>query len=243
MEQGKIFITVPQFAQAVGISQQAVYKQVKSGRLKQYAKKTGRQTKIDAAALVEIYEIDESKIDSIYQSTSDNKGKPESTSGSTELQLTLAVLREQLVAKDRQIDDLSQRLREAHKLLNDSNEALRMLTGPQVKKPEVYEEPVQGSEHADQSAEAEVMDAKQAVRRAEEERGAADRERQRLEAEKNAADQERQRLAEELAAEKQRREAELQAAREQAARDAAEAAEAARQAERSKSWFRRLFNV
>lgn len=82
----KEYLTVSQFAKKVGVSPQYVYKQLNEGKLSEYVEMVDGKKRIRSEAL----------------DTFQKKAKKEQT---TEQQL-IAILREQLQSKDRQIEEL-----------------------------------------------------------------------------------------------------------------------------------------
>ena len=102
------YLTVTQFAKQAGVTPQYVYKQLNSGKLKPYAETINNKKMIRADAL------------DLYRKPKKNEN--------TEQQL-IAILREQLVAKDKQIQELQDIVRAEQTLRYSAESRLQLLEG------------------------------------------------------------------------------------------------------------------
>ena len=126
---GNQYISVKEFAQRAGISVQAVYKGL-NNRLNSYVKLVDNQKTIDIRALQDIYGIEieqpiqpELSTNSIEDITNDNDIVIDTLLKQIEiLQKELDVKNEQLREKDTQIVALNERLKESHRLLDQSQQ-------------------------------------------------------------------------------------------------------------------------
>lgn len=105
----KIF-TVREFAEQVGVSVQSIYKRLKNN-----------QDEIQKFVIVKDkkYFIAAEAIEEIYKQKQDNNSKQEDNDSNI-----IAILREQLELKDKQIEELNRRLEEAIKTLNQQQQLM-----------------------------------------------------------------------------------------------------------------------
>ena len=125
----KEYLTVKEFAETAGITQQAVYKQLKH-RLSRFATKVNGQQVISRKALEEFYSDDELCNFSTESLTTFNPNstqnnpveqpKNETTDRMNEQLITM--LQNELEQKNKQIADLNERLAESNKLINQEQQ-------------------------------------------------------------------------------------------------------------------------
>ena len=104
METGQDLLTIKAFAEASGRSQQTIYKQIET-RLAPYLHKIEGKKYIERRALKEVFEID---VEQSVQPEKDNSFNPENNSEHP----LYTILREELAAKNRQIEQLQAQLAE-----------------------------------------------------------------------------------------------------------------------------------
>lgn len=104
MENGQDLLTIKAFAEASGRSQQTIYKQIET-RLAPYLHKIEGKKYIERRALKEVFEID---VEQSVQPEKDNSFNPENNSEHP----LYTILREELAAKNRQIEQLQAQLAE-----------------------------------------------------------------------------------------------------------------------------------
>lgn len=102
--------TVREFAEQVGVSVQSIYKRLKNN-----------QDEIQKFVIVKDkkYFIAGEAIEEIYKQKQDNNSKQENNDSNI-----IAILREQLELKDKQIEELNRRLEEAIKTLNQQQQLM-----------------------------------------------------------------------------------------------------------------------
>lgn len=106
----KEFLTVKEFAAQVGVSVQSIYKRLRN-----------KQDEIQKFVIAKDkkYFIAAEAIEEIYKQKQDNNSKQEDNDSNI-----IAILREQLELKDKQIEELNRRLEEAIKTLNQQQQLM-----------------------------------------------------------------------------------------------------------------------
>lgn len=104
MENGQDLLTIKAFAEASGRSQQTIYKQIET-RLAPYVRKIEGKKYIERRALKEVFEIE------VEQSVQPENNNSFNSENNPEHPL-YAILREELAAKNRQIEQLQAQLAE-----------------------------------------------------------------------------------------------------------------------------------
>lgn len=107
----KQYFTIKEFAKQAGISPQYVYKQLKTGKLSQYAETIDGKKMLKAEALAE------------YRQNKNKQKEP-----TTEQQL-ISILQDQLSAKDRQIEELQAIVKAEQSLRYSAEHRLSLLEG------------------------------------------------------------------------------------------------------------------
>lgn len=113
------YITIKEFARRANKSPQAIYKRL-NNQLSTYVKLVDNQKMLNTQALQDIYGI---KVDNQIRpkvERVDNQVQPDYQPIIELLKDELETLREQLAIKDQQIQELNERLKEAHKALDQA---------------------------------------------------------------------------------------------------------------------------
>lgn len=141
------YLSIKDFAKRAGVSQQAIYKQVER-KLNNYVKMVDNQKMIDIRALQEVYGIEveqpiQPKVEQVEQPI-----QPNFDSILSQNQQMIDMLKEQLEAKDKQIENLQKALDQAQ-MLNAMDkkkiEALEIkLEEPNETDPKESDEPPKG---------------------------------------------------------------------------------------------------
>lgn len=130
---GKLFLTVREFAQRAGVSNQAIYKQTKS-QLSTYVSTIDNQKYIDSKALSDVFGID---IDNLVDNQVDNqKINTESTAAAADQQQNqpdvskelLEMLKEEIKKKDQQIEKLQESLDKAYTQISEMAQKAQYIT-------------------------------------------------------------------------------------------------------------------
>lgn len=119
MEKSQNFLTIKAFAEAAGRSQQTIYKQIGT-RLAHYVHEIEGQKYIEHRALKEVFGID---VEQPVQPKDDNSFNRDETSEHP----LYAILKEELEAKNRQIEQLQDELAEERKHSREQAEKLAQL--------------------------------------------------------------------------------------------------------------------
>lgn len=121
-------VSVSEFAKLAGVSNQAIYKQIPT-RLATYSTKVGNRWMIDISALDEVYNNDELTTN---EQPVDNQQQP--TEQPSEItQAYIQTLKDQLAAKDKQIESLLQKLEHEQELRMAEVQAV-LLSAPEPKR-------------------------------------------------------------------------------------------------------------
>ena len=143
---GAEYLSIKDFAKRAGVSQQAIYKQVER-KLNNYVKMVENQKMIDIRALQEVYGVEveqpiQPKIEPVEQPI-----QPNFDSILSQNQQMIDMLKEQLEAKDKQIENL-QKLLDQEQHLNAMNHEKILLLESKLEEPtepvEPDEEPPKG---------------------------------------------------------------------------------------------------
>jgi len=110
------FLTVQQFADAAGVSKQAIYKAM-NGKLQPYVQLVDNQKLLPRKALLEFYS---KKVDQLQASV-----QPQ---GNSPLDATIAILRDELKAKNEQLAQKDQQIKELTDLLAAKDRQIENLT-------------------------------------------------------------------------------------------------------------------
>jgi len=102
----KKLITVTEYAKLKGVSQQAIYKQIKTGRLKEWVETVDGKTMINSAVF-------------------SDEGKQKLMNKDDNLAKLIETLTAQLETKDKQIDELNQRLKDVTEVLVSTQRSLQ----------------------------------------------------------------------------------------------------------------------
>ena len=133
------YLSIKDFAQKAGVSQQAIYKQVER-KLKGYIKLVDNQKMIDIRALQEVYGVEveqpiQPKVEQVEQPI-----QPNFDSILSQNQQMIDMLKEQLEAKDKQIESL-QKLLDQEQHLNAMNHEKILLLESKLEEPKEPVEP------------------------------------------------------------------------------------------------------
>ena len=136
------YLSIKDFAERVGVSQQAIYKQVER-KLNNYVKMVENQKMIDIRALQEVYGVEveqpiQPKIEPVEQPI-----QPNFDSILSQNQQMIDMLKEQLEAKDKQIENL-QKLLDQEQQLNAMNHEKILLLESKLEEPTEPVEPQKG---------------------------------------------------------------------------------------------------
>lgn len=117
-------MTIKAFAEAVGVSQQSIYKRLNklNNPLEKYVKEINGKKYIDSRAVSQIYNITEPKERTIKPDTTKEKDNTERLIVLLESQIVEKD--KQILEKDKQIENLIKRLDEAHQLVNQQQQLL-----------------------------------------------------------------------------------------------------------------------
>lgn len=129
------YLTVQAFAEAVGISNQAVYQQLNK-KLKPYYKLIDNKKMIDTRAIQEVYS---KQVDTIKQATVEANNQQlinELKEHIQDLQEQLAVAKADKEVKDKQIAELNERLKEANALNKNNQILIGIQQDPALPEPE-----------------------------------------------------------------------------------------------------------
>ena len=127
------YLSIKDFAKRAGVSQQAIYKQVER-KLNNYVKMVENQKMIDIRALQEVYGVEveqpiQPKIEPVEQPI-----QPNFDSILSQNQQMIDMLKEQLEAKDKQIENL-QKLLDQEQHLNAMNHEKILLLESKLEEP------------------------------------------------------------------------------------------------------------
>lgn len=125
---GKLYLTIKEYAEAASISHQAVYKQLQT-RLQEYKIEVENQTYIDAKSLEKFYggEV-ATEVVQVAQQEVEYKSKCEAAEKQLESQEEMIdFLKKEIQEKNKQIENLSLRLQEAIKSV-DQEQQLHLVT-------------------------------------------------------------------------------------------------------------------
>lgn len=130
---GKHYLTVREFAQKAGISNQAVYKQIKN-QLSTYVSIVDNRKMIDAVALFEVYGIEvDNRIDNRVDNHEFNNQAaaaaedPEKGQADVSKEL-LEMLKEEIQKKDQQIEKLQEKLDKAYMQISEMAQKAQYIT-------------------------------------------------------------------------------------------------------------------
>lgn len=130
---GKIFLTVREFAQKAGVSNQAIYKQTKN-QLSTYVSIIDNQKFIDSKALIDVFGID---VDNLVDNQVDNqKINVENAAAAADQQQNqsdvskelLEMLKEEIKKKDQQIEKLQESLDKAYTQISEMAQKAQYIT-------------------------------------------------------------------------------------------------------------------
>ena len=130
---GKIFLTVREFAQKAGVSNQAIYKQTKN-QLSIYVSIIDNQKFIDSKALIDVFGID---VDNLVDNQVVNqKINAEKTAAAADQQQNqsdvskelLEMLKEEIKKKDQQIEKLQESLDKAYTQISEMAQKAQYIT-------------------------------------------------------------------------------------------------------------------
>lgn len=130
----KQLLTIKEFAEIVGITQQAVYKQL-NNKLNNYVVSVEKKKMLKYQALFDVYGIDGLKtINQVKQPVEQQFNQieqPVENQIQQAMQQTIDILKAQIAEKDKQIAELQKSLADAHKI-TDQQQQLQLLSIKQI---------------------------------------------------------------------------------------------------------------